>query len=811
MSRSPFLIALGIVVALALLVPAPGAMGTAEAAVHQALPAVSQQNDGEQSSQALDGIFGKGWQNLSGAASLIPSAVLGGDGPSLICDIIGVLNAACAVAVAWMIIMTTLAGSIGAAHEGKALAGRFSSPWVPIRFSFSLAAITPVFGGLNAMQLLILAGIGVSIDQANTVWNRGLEYVASYGVTAPSNASPHMHDAAAIVGGAALSATLIQYAGTAGGCTFPGAAEGNGYAAAMEWQDEGASWVLLLPVPDRCGSFEGGRLTGLSPGDFGGFRFGKAGAASPELARKLDETKKEVVASLIEGLQPLGRSVADRTYREGDEQAAASAMQAYAAAYVQAMRKIAALGDETRERNMARFLEHARERGWFLAGSFYWIASEANAQVESAMKDDTAYLPPDMETLAQMQVIRPDWATNAVRVLADVTARVQGTPFTARDGEIVLKKAGGQAATGIWAYFADLTELPARAALDAIDGTPDAILGITRMARSALNACEGGLMAMVAAKNGAQALAGGVRALGDVVGWLPKVGKAASSLADGVSGAITGTLADVMTLALVVIVPFAMAMWLFAHIIPAIPFLTWVACITGWIVLCVEAVVAAPIWLVGHCLPEGDGFAGVSGRAGYALFLSILLRPLLLVLSMFCCMMIMHGTGSLLGVLFTPYMDSIGAVAGGNVGVGAAIALMILLGVTVGLLTWKVFEIATVMPDRIIRWVGQLLANLGDHGERQTVGDVMAAGRYRGMPTYRQTATQLGRMAGVGDDGRSGQGGNGGARPGGARESFSGPHDIGTVTEGRHPRREGMTGMPQGRSGLREGGRGPRR
>ena len=47
-----------------------------------------------------------------------------------------------------------------------------------------------------------------------------------------------------------------------------------------------------------------------------------------------------------------------------------------------------------------------------------------------------------------------------------------------------------------------------------------------------------------------------------------------------------------------------------AYYLPAIPFIRWVSALVGWIILVVEALVAAPLWLCAHALPEGDGAAG---------------------------------------------------------------------------------------------------------------------------------------------------------------------------------------------------------
>ncbi|MDO4840272.1 MAG: hypothetical protein Q3990_06305, partial [Desulfovibrionaceae bacterium] len=149
--------------------------------------------------------------------------------------------------------------------------------------------------------------------------------------------------------------------------------------------------------------------------------------------------------------------------------------------------------------------------------------------------------------------------------------------------------------------------------------------------------------------------------------------------------------------------------------------------ILGWLVLCLEALAACPVWLVAHCMPEGDGFAGVSARAGYALFLSVLLRPALLVLSFFLCMVMLSVSGSCMGALLVPFFDSQEAsfAAGGfgtsGWGVTASISTVVLTGLVTGLFTWKVFSLITVMPDRIIRWAGQLIANLGDMGAEQAM------------------------------------------------------------------------------------------
>jgi len=126
-------------------------------------------------------------------------------------------------------------------------------------------------------------------------------------------------------------------------------------------------------------------------------------------------------------------------------------------------------------------------------------------------------------------------------------------------------------------------------------------------------------------------------------------------------------------------------------------------------------------------MPEGDGFAGASARSGYALMLSVLLRPMLLVLAFFLCMIILSVSGYLVSALLMPFFDAQDAAFRDNAfglsgwGVTAAVSTLVLLGSVVGIGTWKLFTLVTVMPDRIIRWAGQLIAPLGDSGAGETV------------------------------------------------------------------------------------------
>lgn len=54
-------------------------------------------------------------------------------------------------------------------------------------------------------------------------------------------------------------------------------------------------------------------------------------------------------------------------------------------------------------------------------------------------------------------------------------------------------------------------------------------------------------------------------------------------------------------------------------------------------------------------------------------------------------------------------------------GITASISTVLLVGLVCGIGTWKLFTLITVIPDRIIRWAGQLVASLGDFNAERSL------------------------------------------------------------------------------------------
>lgn len=675
--------------------------------------------------QILDQLFGTGWANLSQAFSAPSEA-----GPTLIYTILGTFNAACTVAVVWLMILTIIISNVGAAQEGRSLGGKYSSPWIPIRFAFSFAAITPVLAGLNAFQILILAGVGVSIDLANNVWKTGIEYVAEYGGQITTHTPPQVQaNAKRLAAGALRSMTLQNYMFAHVDCQFSS-------SLILDESESASEIIMAFAVPPICKS---DTRSELETGDLGGIRFSKSGDTS------LDQARVNAVYAMLNTIKPaaehLGR---DKKWSYADRAAVQAGAQAYAAGIAQGLAKLATQEKKDVRAALDNFVNVAGTRGWAMAGSYYWTLSAAASRSIERLRDDAAYFAPYAEKFPNL--LYNDWDYG----LEPALARISDETLAAKMEEAAAKIQTPSASDSVWSRifsfldfrswtqnFVKFTAEPASA--------PDAILWLSRMGHTGINIAEAGLSALVAA---------------DVAGYGVKEGvssnvvaRVADTFTGGAGIGITAGVSRLLNWAVIIgslfILPIWGLCWFFAYGLPAMPYLFWLAGVVGWIVLVVEAVIAAPLWLVGHSLPEGDGFAGMGGRAGYMMFFSILIRPTLLVCSLFFCILILMCTGKLLALTFAPFVDSLAPISGSfNLGgMITMVSLFIILGIAISITTWKLFALTTSMPDRIIRWGGQLLHTLGAEGQEvisQTQSGIkMAAqGAYEGAAEVAAKATR---------------------------------------------------------------------
>lgn len=677
--------------------------------------------------QVLNKIFGAGWENI--ASLLSSSSQAGSDAAmgTLIYDLLSVLNSCCALVVAWLFLLTTLCATLGAAQDGHGIAGRrYSNAWIPLRYTFAMGAVTPVFAGMNALQIIVLASIGMSIGFADSMWDTALEHISDTGaVTATSG--PYTDRAAQRILPVVYQNAFMRSYLEKGSwkCTFSDTPRNRSAG------QSGDNYVISfeLPYATSCATEQDvAQELASMPGDWGSviIRTPSGDAAQAMEQAFLDTVYPkalEVAGTLLEA------------YQSGDfafERATARGVaQTYTSAVGPVLSKAALGADSARTAAIDEFAQTASAQGWFMAGSYYWTLAKISADAVSMQADfseggeinydavSAALWDPNMR-----QVVRwaRDFVGAALRAGLDPqdetdadTAAQAGRMSTPEDDSFLGTLLSGFDTFRLWFQegFRLDDDTVVSGLLESL-GTNDIMICLVRTARGFMNTCEDVILGALAVK--------GVSELGKMFASSKGFDLSAISSAGETSW-------NVLIVVFVIAAPIWLLCWFYAYIVPMIPFVAWFTAVVGWIVLALEAVVACPVWLIGHCMPEGDGFAGHSARAGYALILSVLLRPLLLLLSFFLCMIVMSVSGDLIGRMVSLFLDAtMGAFSADanswmprGFGVTSTVAALVLLGTIVGIGTWKLFTLVTVMPDRIIRWAGQLIANLGDDGARTNV------------------------------------------------------------------------------------------
>ncbi|MBQ7606880.1 MAG: DotA/TraY family protein [Desulfovibrionaceae bacterium] len=640
------------------------------------------------SQAVLTGIFGTSWWDLThGDASGIFS-------------VIAVLNAMCAAVIAWIVIVRLLSAPINAAAGEKSAA---INPWVPMRLAFAMAAITPAVNGVCAAHILILHLVGVSITMANSMIDTVLEILTAKSTLTPfgtesdtySSASNTLDTGESITGlgrngGKTLALQVLTteafliYLNTHLGCSTPT----KDFANALIQSEDPESGDLILrflpPGPLLC---DKGTVT-RSPEVYGGF-----------IVRKNDENSIRIPVPPAERVPILQKLISDveasgaPAHLAHLENTTASLIEdrarvlAAGTSYAASLAKLVG-GRGQRDDLQSRldaFTAASRTRGWFALGAQYWT-----------------YITLEQELMAR-DGAPVSWIAPNYRSLADILPASFVTGFWPRINETAYMgdRPGNSVADTVLDAISPFTGLPKRFA-NALQESPDALVAMVKMARYVSGTCTAILLAAEAAK---LATLGGTKLISKNI--FGRIGDLLTGSGEAIDTTVSALVADVSFFLRLILLP----LWCFATFVaygvPAIPFLFWLAGIASWLYLVIEAIVAAPLWLIAHATGDGTGFAGSSAKRGYLLLLNLFLRPSLLVLALFLCIITIRATGNVIGSLAAPFIDAQAGFSAFTLGIVGCIAVFILLVTGTSLLTWKLFILIPKLPATVFRWIGE--------------------------------------------------------------------------------------------------------
>lgn len=674
------------------------------------------------SKQFLDALLGQGWETFG-------QSLGGSQAAELMLQIFAAFNLVALALLSAFFIWIMAIAVAGTAHEGVPFGKKFSSLWMPLRCVMAMGALAPIFKGLSIFQIALLACIGWSINLGNYVCELGVDYFVEHGgqitVQAPDQ---NVTKYSSIANGTLTSLTRQYYLRDRRGLNVqPGG----------QWQ---YSENLITRGGESTFFFNGnaGKITidCINPSD--ALCAGKRNAVEPAIA-----SLHEVAAKLADPNVPASDIDPTALYN------AANIINANILSGLQSYAKQGQLQAKLKD-----FQDLAGQYGWFITGSSYWSISWINQETRAAMYSGITYSAPEWT--------ESEW---------------DGMTHGLHDAGAVEQRLKNYIATA-YANRRGITDTTASPSVTDEENVAEMAIN---WIKSVINSTVGGNITQLTLEYLGQY---------DPIMALSNIGDYFIGIAEGlffalfISSKIPFLSSDGITvfLAFSVVLPLALYGIVLAYYLPAIPFIRWVSALCGWIILIVESLIAAPLWICAHALPEGDGAAGQHGRRGYMLFLGILIRPPLMVAGFFCAVVLLNVLGRLVGTGFELIFSGMSQAK--VMGLVGPVSMSIILGAVIIMAANKFFSLIHYLPEHVTNWIGQQLHSLGEKEDQAGTKTVIAGSTNAISESSREAHQRVkarGRGGNVGNEG--GQGNAGGAGSGSrGTESIDSSIPAGTPT-----------------------------
>jgi hypothetical protein len=232
-----------------------------------------------------------------------------------------------------------------------------------------------------------------------------------------------------------------------------------------------------------------------------------------------------------------------------------------------------------------------------------------------------------------------------------------------------------------------------------------------------------------------------------------------------------------------------------AYYLPAVPFIIWASAIFGWIIMVLEAFIAAPVWAAMHANPDGEGIAGQRGEMGYLLFVQVLLRVPLMIVGFFFALLMLHVI-SYFGEMYKIFFEGLTAQETFS-GPITALAGIFLGSTILVILTHKSFSLIHALPEGVMKWMGakgSQVSSMGEQSDTQEskstfVGAIGGYGRAAGEKGTGKISKSIespsaGQSSSKGGGDGEGDGSGGSSEMSGNAQSTPSDHAAGEASEG---------------------------
>ncbi len=681
-------------------------------------------NEGDMSkTQIIDYLFGP----ISGAG-----------GESALSPLIEQFNYVILILGGIYVAYTLIKGTVDSAHDGQILGKKWSQAWLPVRTAVFTAAIFPVLpGGFAAIQWIVLwlamQGVGI----ANVLWS---SFAAS-----PLNASSFQTSAQVEPIREAYRSLLLSNICMEAMNKFSRTGDGTNVGGANEWVIKKAdievsfwgrtSFVIKFEAnPVVMPSISASPICGRVSVQDNSSPDGEAAAVSSTGAEllKLDGLEKVMFPihrnRLMEGqreLNALAKSmVADLS--SVSEKQILDTLNNLAMRHGEEL-KVEAF-DYLRDSGIdSTFVEGMKRDGWLMAGAYYMSIAAAQDRITKAVSNAPgSSAPPDMhlnEPGERQGLLSRFWTSisggnpigeGARTVIQESYDKINMSVRGGMSGVNAISDAQSEEDGGTWTKMltgwfinADNFNSDTRAN-KMLDNPILSARGIGEgMVRTAWSSLLAGLVATAASG--------------------PKF------------PALGAMLAPIFFMIFSTLIVTGSVLMVY---LPMVPFILWIGVVFGWVVLLVEAIIAAPLWAVVHLAPDGDDVVGKGGQ-GYMLVLSLTLRPALMIFGLVAAIILMKPLGFIINSTFASVFDMSMRSAGGT-GLTTMVAGMVIYAVFMVQIVHRVFSLIHHIPDNLLKWIsisgGELGQDARDVNQGVSGSTVAGLGAMQQMQSAGQSA-----------------------------------------------------------------------
>jgi conjugal transfer/type IV secretion protein DotA/TraY len=193
------------------------------------------------------------------------------------------------------------------------------------------------------------------------------------------------------------------------------------------------------------------------------------------------------------------------------------------------------------------------------------------------------------------------------------------------------------------------------------------------------------------------------------------------------------------------------------YVLPIMPFLYFMFAVSGWLKSIFEAMVAMPLWALGHLRIDGEGMMGPGAMNGYYLLFEIFLRPILIVIGMMTSLATFSAFVGVLNIIFDQVISNVGGfdnkldaeILGGAPGVSKLDSVVssvdeffftAMYVIICYMMATSSFKMVDAIPNQIMRWMGAQMPtfqeNAGDPvgklGSQVQRGGILVTNQLRG-------------------------------------------------------------------------------